>query len=95
MCNLQEHSDRSYREEMAKRIKLPIPEGALLPAEERLQNVLKAIEDRIHYERAELETMEQHGWYESVKEQRSFLQGLDIAWSVAKTESMRREGDNR
>jgi hypothetical protein len=34
--------------------------------------------------------MEQHGWYESVKEQRSFLQGLDIAWSVAKTESMRR-----
>lgn len=75
---------------MNERIKLPIPEGELLPAEERLQNVLKAIVDRMHQERAELDEMDQNGWYEGYSEKREFLSGLDIAWSLAQTETLRR-----
>ena len=75
---------------MNERVKLPIPEGELLPAEERLANVLKAIELRLQEERAEFDEMCEKGWYESVKEQRAFMQGLDIAWSLAKTEILRR-----
>lgn len=75
---------------LGMRVKLPIPQGELLPAEERLANVLKAIEDRMRKERAELDNMFEKGWYESVKEQRSFIQGLDIAWSLVKTEILRR-----
>lgn len=82
---------------MNERVKLPIPEGALLPAEERLQNVLKAIEDRLRYEKGEWEQMlrelDMGIWTEDSPElakQRSFIQGLDIAWSLAKTEILRR-----
>lgn len=80
----------------AKQIKLPA-EGALLPAEERLQNVLKAIEDRLRYEKGEWEQMlrelDMGIWTEDSPElakQRSFIQGLDIAWSLAQTEILRR-----
>lgn len=72
----------------AERIRIEPPTGELLPAEERLQNVLKAIEERIKVERAVLDEMCEKGWYESVKEQRAFLSGLDIAWSLAKTETL-------
>lgn len=82
---------------MNERVKLPIPEGALLPAEERLQNVLKAIEDRLRYEKGEWEQMlrelDMGIWTEDSPElakQRSFIQGLDIAWSLAQTEILRR-----
>lgn len=71
------------------RVRLPIPEGELLPAEERLQKVLKAIEDRMRSEQIRLKF-----GYDFTPEQeeghRSFIQGLDIAWSLAKTESLRR-----
>lgn len=75
---------------MGGRVWIPLPQGELLPAEERLQNVLKAIEDRMREERVELDEMFEKGWYESVKEQRAFLSGLDIAWSLAQTEILRR-----
>lgn len=81
---------------MADRIKLPIPQGALLPAEERLQNVLKAIEDRMREEHAELdkqwETLLEGEMVDTApfEARRSFLNGLDIAWSLAKTETVRR-----
>lgn len=74
---------------MNERVRLPIPEGELLPAEERLQNVLKAIRDRLLAENMRLKfgydfTPEQE------ERQRSFIQGLDIAWSLAQTEILRR-----
>jgi hypothetical protein len=73
---------------MNERVKLPMPEGELLPAEERLQNVLKAIADRMREERAELDKMDEDGI--GATQQRSFISGLDIAWSLAQTEILRR-----
>jgi hypothetical protein len=78
--------------EVNERVRILPPTGELLPAEERLQNVLKAIEDRMKEVRAELDEMDQNGWYEGYKEMREFLSGLDIAWSLAKTESLRTDG---
>lgn len=81
---------------MNERIKLPTPQGALRPAEERLQNVLKAIEYRILYEKVEWHTMlreQEEGILhtdEAMERQRSFISGLDIAWSLAQTEILRR-----
>lgn len=82
---------------MAERIQIPIPTGDLLPAEERLENVLKAISDRLMYEKGEWEQMlrelDMGFWTEDSPElakQRNFMSGLDIAWSLAKTESLRR-----
>lgn len=77
------------------RIEIPRPQGELLPAEERLANVLKAIEDRLLKERAELDTLEDmygegHTNMGDLQCQRGFLAGLDIAWSIAKTEILRR-----
>lgn len=129
MCSLQEHSERSYREEMARQAAAKQPvivdklneldwlsevvedaernqrvrgipaTGELLPAEERLQNVLKAIEDRIRKERAVLDTFvddyDRDSGQVSMQDiicQRGFLAGLDIAWSLAKTESLRTDG---
>lgn len=76
----------------AARVRIEPPQGELLPAEERLQNVLKAIEDRIRGEINEAHRMEYHGedCTPEYDKQRSFIQGLDIAWSLAKTESLRR-----
>jgi hypothetical protein len=73
-------------------IRIEPPQGALLPAEERLQNVLKAIEDRMREERAMLmEIPEDDPDYEAmIIRKRNFMSGLDIAWSLAKTESLRR-----
>jgi hypothetical protein len=68
---------------MAERITLPHTAGALLPAEERLQNVLKAIEDRIKEERYALGD-DTDSW------RRAYISGLDIAWSLAQTETLRR-----
>ncbi len=78
----------------AEHVQIQPPEGELLPAEERLANVLKAIEDRLLTEvrnaheleyRCEDDTQE----YEDL---RSFIGGLDIAWSLAQTESLRTSG---
>lgn len=79
---------------MADRIELPIPKGELLPAEERLQNVLNAIEKRIHSERAirdefrESAPVEAEGFPGGYLS--GFVAGLDLAWSLAKTESLSR-----
>lgn len=76
---------------MNERIKLPLPQGELLPAEERLQNVLKAIEDRLLREQASLHELEDEWSHEeNIEAKRSFINGLDIAWSLAKTEILRR-----
>lgn len=80
----------------AERIQLPIPTGELLPAEERLENALKAIEDRLHHEKAEWDRMQRdldNGWPlqpEDFSKQWNFIQGLDIAWSLVSTEKLRR-----
>lgn len=77
---------------MIERIKLPIPQGELLPAEERLQNVLKAIEDRLLTE-AHLRDggFNDDGGDDYLEgHRRGFIAGLDIAWSLAKTEITRR-----
>jgi hypothetical protein len=67
------------------------PTGELLPAEERLANVLKAIEDRLIQERDILHIDEDNGLTEAQSYQRrEFLSGLDIAWSLAQTEILRR-----
>lgn len=64
--------------------------GELIPAEERLQNVLKSITDRIAEEKTILDHLTRGGCSMEVYEQRaSLIQGLDIAWSLAKTESLR------
>jgi len=81
---------------MAERITLPHTAGALLPAEERLQNVLKAIEDRVKLERAYLNEigstvdLDTQAGEDAYNAQHYYLSGLDIAWSLAKTESLRR-----
>jgi hypothetical protein len=81
----------------AERIQIPLPTGDLLPAEERLQNALKAIEDRLLYEKGEWDKMNrdlENGWpLEPVdfSKQWNFIQGLDIAWSLVSTESLRRQ----
>lgn len=79
-------------------MKIEPPQGELLPAEERLQNVLKAIEDRLLNGQKTLHNLEDlydlnmgHTDEEEVNNQRAFMQGLDIAWSIAKTESLRRQ----
>jgi hypothetical protein len=79
------------------RITLPHTASALLPAEERLQNVLKAIEDRLLTEQRSLRNCQDlyeldmgHVDLEDVERQRGFVSGLDIAWSLAKTEILRR-----
>jgi hypothetical protein len=69
------------------RIQLPIPQGELLPAEERLQNVLKAIEGRLIEEASkEYDSLS----ISEIVAQRNFISGLDIAWSLAQTEILRR-----
>lgn len=75
-----------YRQQ---RIKLPIPQGELLPAEERLQNVLKAIENRLLAERELFHAYPDEEGYARMQA-RGFIQGLDIAWSLAQTEILRR-----
>lgn len=75
---------------MVDRVLIEAPKGELLPAEERLENVLAAIVDRIKVERSKLDKMDDFGI--GVTQQRSFLSGLDIACSLAKTESLRRDG---
>lgn len=80
------------------RIRIKPPQGELLPAEERLQNVLKAIVDRILEEQAILRSMEDHVDLDSQTGEdayiakRNFISGLDIAWSLAQTESLRTSG---
>jgi hypothetical protein len=80
-----------------ERIRIDPPTGELLPAEERLQNVLKAIEDRMRKERAELDK-EWEAMFDAVfvdtsgfEKRKAFLSGLDIAWSLAQTEALRRQ----
>lgn len=79
------------------RFRIKPPEGELLPAEERLQNALKAIEERMLYEQVEWHSMlmEQEQGFphtdEAMERQRSFIQGLDIAWSLVSTESLGRQ----
>jgi hypothetical protein len=101
MCSLQEHSARSFREEMARqaavRVQIPQPTGELLPAEERLQKVLKAIEARALTEQRSLHVCQDlyelgsdDVTLEDVERQRGFVSGLDIAWSLAQTEALRR-----
>ena len=77
-----------------------MPTGELLPAEERLQNVLKAIEDRIRKERDVLDTLVDeydrdagHVSMQDIVCQRGFMAGLDIAWSLAQTEVLRRQSE--
>lgn len=85
----------------AERIRIDPPTGELLPAEERLANVLKAIEDRLLYEKSEWDQMQrdvENGWpLEPVdfSKQWNFIQGLDIAWSLAQTESLRRQPNTK
>ena len=73
----------------AERIVIHPPEGALLPAEERLANDLKAIEDRLKIEQMYCRDLEQDGLQEAAYH-RNFCNGLDIAWSLAQTEILRR-----
>jgi hypothetical protein len=81
---------------MAERIQIPIPTGELLPADERIRNILNALTDRLNYEASDLHQLTKEyekGWghsEETVNKQRNFLQGLDIAWSIAHTEATRR-----
>lgn len=81
---------------MAERIQIPIPMGELLPAEERIANIMKRLIDRLNYEAGELHQLTkeyEEGWGHSeevMNKQRNFLQGLDIAWSLAHTEATRR-----
>lgn len=81
---------------MAERIQIPVPTGELLPAEERLENIIKAIESRLLYEKGEWDQMNrdlENGWPlqpEDFSKQWNFVQGLDIAWSLATTEKLRR-----
>lgn len=128
MCSLQEHSERSFREELARqaeagkhpvivdrldeldwlnevmedkeydrheRVRIIPATGELLPAEERLQNVLKSIVDRMMEEQAKLFADLQFGGVtnKEAEERRAFISGLDIAWSLAKTESLRTDGE--
>lgn len=81
-----------------KVVHLPAPTGELLPAEERLQNVLKAIEDRILYEKGVWEQLlweEDMGFWSdddpTLAKHRNFMSGLDIVWSLAQTEALRRQ----
>ena len=64
------------------------PEGELLPAEERMANVLKAIEARLKVEQMYCRDLEEQGLNEAAYH-RNFVNGLDIAWSLAKTEILR------
>lgn len=81
---------------MNEKIQLPVPTGELLPAQERIANILKCLTDRLNYEAGELHQLTkeyEEGWGHSeevVNKQRNFLQGLDIAWSIAHTEATRR-----
>lgn len=61
----------------------------LLPAEERLQNAIAAIEKRIEFEQMILSSIIPDDGPVAEK-QRSFIQGLDIAWSLLQTEALRR-----
>jgi hypothetical protein len=72
---------------MGGRIQIPIPQGELLPAEERLANVLKAIEARL---KEEQDNLKPYGNLELEIRKRYFISGLDIAWSLAQTEALRR-----
>lgn len=74
------------------RFRIKPPEGELLPAEDRLQNALKAIEDRLLAEQKVLRVMEELDLDEdTIETHRQFMQGLDIAWSLVKTESLGRQ----
>ena len=68
------------------------PKGELLPAEERLQNVLKAIENRLLMERDILYNHDELNGISDVQYgmRREFISGLDIAWSIANSEILRR-----
>jgi hypothetical protein len=74
-----------------ERIRIPQPTGELLPAEERLQNVLKAIEDRLLEEQEYVFALEENGLGQESGYHRRFVSGLDIAWSLAQTEALRRQ----
>lgn len=69
---------------------IPIPMGELLPAEERLENVLKAIEKRLLVEQKWVHSLEKAGTLKEAGYHRQFCNGLDIAWSLAQTEKLRR-----
>lgn len=66
------------------------PDTELLPAEERLQNALKAIEKQIKFEQMILSSIVPDDGPVAEK-QRAYIQGLDIAWSLLSTESLRRQ----
>lgn len=66
------------------------PDTELLPAEERLQNALMVIEKRIKFEQMILSSIIPDDGPVAEK-QRAFVQGLDIAWSLVSTESLRRQ----
>jgi hypothetical protein len=73
------------------RVQITPPQGELLPAEERLANVLKAIEGRLIQERDILYIDEGHGLTDiQYNQRREFISGLDIAWSLANSEVLRR-----
>lgn len=76
----------------AERVKIEPPTGELLPAEERLANVLKAIEARM---KEEQDTLKPLGNLELETRKRYFISGLDIAWSLARTESLRRQPETQ
>lgn len=75
------------------RFRIKPPEGELLPAEDRLQNALKAILDRMREERTVRDKMypDHNVTGGEVNWQHGFLAGLDIAWSLVKTESLGRQ----
>lgn len=70
------------------------PDTDLLPAEDRLKNVPKAIEKRIEFEQMILSSIVPDDG-PVAERQRAFIQGLDIAWSLAQTESLRRHPDTQ
>lgn len=78
---------------MAKRFWIKPPTGELLPAEERLENALKAILDRMREERTIRDQMDpdHDATGSEVNWQQGFIAGLDIAWSLVKTESLGRQ----
>lgn len=66
------------------------PDTDLLPAEERLQNALTAIEKRIGFEQMILSSIVPDDGPVAAR-QRAYIQGLDIAWSLVSTESLGRQ----
>lgn len=85
-----DYAEWSWRSAMSTVERGLSPDTDLLPAEERLINALEAIEKRIEFEQMILSSIVPDNG-PLAENHRQFVQGLDIAWSLAQTESLRRQ----